>query len=187
LVDVAYTEEEMKAIAADVEVQDGPNDQGEMYDRPGKLADHIPPPYPNEQAARAANNGAYPVDLSLIVKARPGEDYIFSLLTGYREPPAGVDVKNGMYYNPYFNGGQIGMGQQLNNDMIEYEDGTDASASQLAKDVTTFLSWAAEPHQDEHKRFGVKAVFLLSLTAVQLLYWKRLKWSIIKNRRVTFL
>jgi ubiquinol-cytochrome c reductase cytochrome c1 subunit len=187
LVDVAYTEAEMKEIAADVEVEDGPDDVGEMFQRPGKLADHIPAPYPNENAARAANNGAYPVDLSLVVKARPGgEDYLFSLLTGYKEPPAGIEVKPGMSYNPYFPGGQIAMPQQLTNDMVEYEDGTDASVSQLAKDVTTFLTWASEPHQDAHKLYGLKGIFLASLFLAQLVYWKRFKWSIFKMRRISF-
>jgi ubiquinol-cytochrome c reductase cytochrome c1 subunit len=183
LVNVAYTEEEMKAMAADVDVEDGPNDKGEMFDRPGTLTDHIPRPYPNEQAARAANNGAYPTDLSLIVKGRPGaEDYLFTLLTGYKEAPPGVDVKEGMSYNPYFYGSQIAMPQQLHEGSVEYEDGTDASISQMAKDVTTFLAWAAEPHQDEHKKFGLKAMFSLALTGALMLYWKRLKWSIVKNR-----
>jgi ubiquinol-cytochrome c reductase cytochrome c1 subunit len=183
LVNVAYTEDEVKAMAADVDVEDGPNDKGVMFDRPGALTDHIPRPYPNEQAARAQNAGAYPTDLSLIVKARPGyEDYIFALLTGYKDAPPGVDVKEGMSYNPYFYGSQIAMPQQLHDDAIEYDDGTDASISQMAKDVTVFLSWAAEPHQDDHKKFGLKALFTFALTGSLMLYWKRLKWQVIKNR-----
>lgn len=183
LVNVAYTEDEVKAMAADVDFEDGPNDKGEMFERPGTLTDHIPRPYPNEQAARAANSGAYPTDLSLIVKGRPGaEDYLFALLTGYKDAPAGVDVKEGMSYNPYFYGSQIAMPQQLHEGSVEYDDGTEATISQMAKDVTIFLSWAAEPHQDEHKKFGLKALFTLALTGSLMLYWKRLKWSVIKNR-----
>ena len=115
------------------------------------------PPYANDNAARAANNGALPPDLSLIVKARHGgPDYIFALLTGYREPPAGVEIRPGLHYNPYFPGAAIGMAQQLFDGMVDYEDGTPATASQMAKDVTTFLNWAAEPEHDERKLMGLK-------------------------------
>jgi len=173
-------------MAADIMVEDGPNDEGDMFERPGKLTDHIPKPYPNEETARFSNNGALPVDLSLIVKARPGaEDYIFSLLTGYKEPPPGIDVKNGLYYNPYFGGSQIAMPPQLVNGSVEYDDETEATISQMAKDVTTFLTWAAEPGQDEHKKTGLKLWFLFSLIGVQMLYWKRLRWTTIKHRDVS--
>lgn len=104
-VGVAYTEDEAKAMAADIEVTDGPDDEGEMFERPGKLSDVLPKPYANEQAARYANGGAYPPDLSLIAAARhDGANYIFSLLMGYREPPAGISVREGLHYNPYFVG-----------------------------------------------------------------------------------
>lgn len=186
--DVAFTEDEVKAMAADVDVEDGPNEEGEMFSRPGKLTDKLPRPYPNENAARANNNGAYPVDLSLVVKARPhGEDYIFSLLTGYREPPAGVSVREGLYYNPYFAGGAIAMPQQLRPGVLTFDDGTEASISQLAKDVTTFLSWAAEPTMDERKRLGLKFMFLTTLMAVPMLYWKKHKWSTVKTRKIGFI
>lgn len=183
LVNVAYTEEEVKAMAADVDVEDGPDDRGEMFERPGTLTDHIARPYPNEQAARAANAGAYPTDLSLIIKGRPGaEDYLFALLTGYKDAPPGVEVKPGMSYNPYFHGSQIAMPQQLHEGSCDYDDGTEPTISQMAKDVTTFLAWAAEPHQDEHKKFGLKAIFTLAITGTLMLYWKRLKWGVVKNR-----
>lgn len=186
LVNVAFTEEEVKEMAAEVMVEDGPDEEGEMFERAGKLTDHIPKPYPNEEAARFANNGAYPVDLSLIVKARPyGEDYVYSLLTGYKEPPPGVEVKSGLYYNPYFGGGQIAMPPQLVNGSVTYDDGTEATISQMAKDVTTFLAWAGEPGHDEHKKTGLKFFFLFSLIGVQMLYWKRLRWSTIKHRDVS--
>lgn len=188
LVDVAFSEEEVKAMAADVDVEDGPNEEGEMFSRPGKLTDKLPRPYPNENAARAGNNGAYPVDLSLVVKARPhAEDYIFSLLTGYREPPAGVTVREGLYYNPYFAGGAIAMPQQLRPGVLTFDDGTEASISQLAKDVTTFLSWAAEPTHDERKRLGLKFMFLTTILAVPMLYWKKHKWSTVKTRKIGFI
>ncbi|GKV35792.1 hypothetical protein SLEP1_g44009 [Rubroshorea leprosula] len=125
LVGVAYTEEETKAMAAEIEVVDGPNDEGEMFTRPGKLSDRFPQPYANEQAARFANGGAYPPDLSLITKARHnGQNYVFALLTGYHDPPAGVSIRGGLYYNPYFPGGAIAMPKMLNDGAVEYEDGT---------------------------------------------------------------
>eukprot|EP00835_Amoeboradix_gromovi_P006109 NODE_662_length_5423_cov_0.101991.p4 type:complete len:202 gc:universal NODE_662_length_5423_cov_0.101991:3172-2567(-) len=125
LVGVSHTLSEAKELAEDVEIQDGPNDEGEMYMRPGKLSDYLPPPYPNEQAARAANAGAYPPDLSLIVKARHGgDDYVYSLLTGYSDPPAGVEVREGLHYNPYFPGGAIAMAQNIYDEVVEYDDGT---------------------------------------------------------------
>ena len=124
LVNVSHTLEEVKTMAEEVEVQDGPNDEGEMYMRPGKLADYLPAPYPNEQAARAANAGAYPPDLSLIVKARHGGDnYIYSLLTGYSDPPTGVEVREGLHYNPYFPGGAIAMAQNIYDEVVEFDDG----------------------------------------------------------------
>jgi len=140
LVGVAFTEEEAKAVAAESQFQDGPNDQGEMYMRPGKLTDPFPRPYANNKLARAANNGALPPDLSLMSKSRHDhEDYLFSLLTGYREPPAGIVLREGMSYNPYFPGGAISMPQQLFDGGVEYDDGTPATVSQMAKDVATFF------------------------------------------------
>jgi len=187
LVDVAYTEEEAKAIASAIEVEDGPNEEGEMFKRPGKLSDYMPKPYANEEAGRAANNGAFPPDLSLITKARHGgPDYVFQLITGYRQKPAGVTVREGLHWNPYFPGGSIGMPPPLMPGMLEYEDGTPASVSQMAKDVTTFLNWAAEPEHDERKKMGLKALFILALMVPPTLYYKRLGWSVIKTREVQF-
>eukprot|EP01111_Echinosteliopsis_oligospora_P013183 TRINITY_DN465_c0_g1_i1.p1 TRINITY_DN465_c0_g1~~TRINITY_DN465_c0_g1_i1.p1 ORF type:complete len:292 (-),score=66.73 TRINITY_DN465_c0_g1_i1:69-896(-) len=187
LVDVCYTEAEAKAIAADIEVQDGPDMEGEMFDRPGTLSDYHPKPYPNVNAARFANNGALPPDLSLMIKARDRhEDYVFSLLTGYRDPPAGVQVREGLHYNPYFPGGKIAMAPPLADGMVEFEDGTPNSLSQIAKDVSVFLCWAAEPEHDERKLIGIKAVVLLALAAIPTLYWRRVKWSYIKHRKIEF-
>jgi ubiquinol-cytochrome c reductase cytochrome c1 subunit len=142
LIGVTHDEESLKKIAESYEVMDGPNDAGEMFDRPGKLSDRLPSPYKNEEEGRAANGGAYPPDLSLMVKARHyGIDYIVALLTGYVEPPAGKTMLPGLHYNPYFPGGAIAMAKQLTDGQVEYEDGTPATESQMAKDVACFLAW----------------------------------------------
>jgi ubiquinol-cytochrome c reductase cytochrome c1 subunit len=187
LVGVAFTEEEAKQLAEEVEVEDGPNDEGEMFTRPGRLSDYFPAPYPNAEAARYANNGALPPDLSLITKARHGgADYIFALLTGYRDPPAGVHVREGLYYNPYFPGQQIAMARALYDDGVEYDDGTPATTTQMAKDVATFLSWAAEPEHDQRKLMGVETMVSLGILAGLMLYMKRFKWALLKSRRLEF-
>jgi len=185
-VNTIFTEEQAKSLAASYDIKDGPDETGEMFERPGKLSDYLPHPYPNEEAARAANGGALPPDLSLIIKARPnGEDYVFSLLTGYRDAPAGISLREGLYYNPYFAGGAIGMPQPLFDGMVEYEDGTPATQSQHAKDVTTFLVWTSSPEFDSRKLFGFQSLVGLSVAFLTAIYWKRFRWSVIKNRRVT--
>lgn len=172
LVNVTHTEDEAKAEAAEVLVEDGPNDAGKMFMRPGKLSDYFQNPYPNEKAARAANNGALPPDLSYIVRARHGsEDYIFSILTGYQDPPAGFELPDEQYYNPYFPGGSIGMKPALYNEILEFEDGTPASLSQCAKDVTNFLAWCAMPELDTRHRYLIKVSVFFSLTEI----FKKLK------------
>lgn len=187
LVGTCYTEEEVKELAAERDFLDGPDEQGEMYERPGKLSDRMPRPYANENAARFANNGAYPPDLSLIVNSRAHhEDYVFSLLTGYKEPPAGVQVREGLYYNPYFPGAKIAMPNPLSDGQVEFEDGTYGSVSQMAKDLTTFLAWTSVPQQDEHRRMGIKFFLLLGMVSLSTLYYKRLRWSVLKSRVVTF-
>jgi len=187
LVGACYTEEEAKELAAERDFLDGPDEQGEMFERPGKLSDYMPRPYANENAARFANNRALPPDLSLMVKAREAhENYLFAVLTGYRDPPAGVQMKEGLYYNPYFPGGKIAMPQALSDGQLEFEDGTYGSISQMAKDVTTFLAWAAEPEHDDRHKMGLKAVFVLSLVAVPTFYFKKLKWSVVKTRVIAF-
>jgi len=185
MVGVCYTEDEAKALAEDIEVQDGPNDEGEMFDRAGKLSDYFPSPYPNEEAARFANNGAYPPDLSLIMKARVGgPDYVFALLTGYKDPPAGLAPRDTQYYNPYFPGGWIGMPMPLADGAVEYEDGTPNNATQMAKDVCVFLQWAAEPEADERKLMGFKWLGALSVAFWFTWWYKRMKWTVIKHRRL---
>ncbi|PSC72024.1 Cytochrome c1-heme mitochondrial [Micractinium conductrix] len=185
LVGVCYTEEEAKNMALEIEVTDGPNDEGEMFERPGKVSDKLPAPYMNEEHARYANGGAYPPDLSLITKARHnGSNYVFALLLGYREPPAGISVREGLHYNPYFPGGAIAMPKMLNDDGVEYDDGTPATEAQQAKDVVSFLSWAAEPEADERKLMGAKWIGVLSLVFLTTVYYKRWKWAPLKSRRL---
>ncbi|XP_045193462.2 cytochrome c1, heme protein, mitochondrial-like [Mercenaria mercenaria] len=185
LVGVIFNEDEAKIEAAENMVVDGPNDQGEMFERPGKLSDKLPAPYANPEAARAANNGALPPDLTYIVRARHGgEDYLFALLTGYKDAPAGVVLGEGQHYNPYFLGGAISMAQALYNEIIEYQDGTPATQSQLAKDVTTFLAWTSEPEHDDRKKYSIKAILLIGLFLGSSYYYKRHKWSYLKTRKV---
>jgi ubiquinol-cytochrome c reductase cytochrome c1 subunit len=182
LVNVIMTEKEAKALAASYEIEDGPNDEGEMFQRPGKLSDYFPSPYKNEQEGRMANGGAYPPDLSLMTKARTnGLDYVFALLTGYTSAPYGKTVTPGLHYNPYFPGGAIAMSKQLEDGQIEYEDGTPATVSQMAKDVATFLNWTAEPEHDDRKKFGFQAIIVLSALAILLGYNKRFLWSSYKT------
>ena len=185
LVDVAYTEQEVKTMAEEIEITDGPDDTGEMFERPGKLSDRLPSPYANEEGARYANNGAYPPDLSLITKARhDGINYVFALLLGYRDAPAGIEIRDGLYYNPYFPGGAIAMPKMLVDGGVEYDDGTIATETQMAKDVTTFLAWAAEPEHDDRKLMGAKWMFAMALLTVTAVYQKRYIWSQLKSRRV---
>ncbi|EGV65521.1 cytochrome c1 [Yamadazyma tenuis] len=188
LVGVSHSASEAKAFTEELEYEDEPDDEGNPRMRPGKLADYLPSPYPNEQAARAGNQGALPPDLSLIVKARHGgADYIFSLLTGYpEEPPAGVQLPPGSNYNPYFPGGSIAMGRVLFDELIEYEDGTPATTSQMAKDVSTFLNWASEPEHDDRKKWGLKAIIVISSLYFLSLWVKKFKWQPIKNRKIKF-
>mmetsp|Transcript_12543 Transcript_12543/g.18743 ORF Transcript_12543/g.18743 Transcript_12543/m.18743 type:complete len:284 (+) Transcript_12543:32-883(+) len=186
LVGTTHTAEHAEMLAASIEVKDGPNDEGEMFDRPGKLFDRMPAPYANEEAARAANGGAYPPDLSLIVKARPGgEDYIFALLTGYKEPPAGVQMRPGLHYNPYFAGGAISMEPPLKfYGQVEWQDGTPPTVTQMAKDVCSFLAWASEPETDERKKAGVKWMSALVVATAIAGYYKRFQWMPIKTRKI---
>lgn len=187
LVGVTHTTEELLAMASEVDVVDGPNDEGEMFERPAKLSDPLPRPYENEESGRAANAGALPPDLSLMVKARHnGADYLFSLLTGYTEPPSGKAMLPGLYYNPYFPGGAIAMPPPLSDGGVEYEDGTPATISQQAKDVVEFLNWCAEPEADDRKKEAAKYMAVLGFTVVMTGYYKRFKWSPLKTRAISY-
>jgi ubiquinol-cytochrome c reductase cytochrome c1 subunit len=176
--DLGYNEAEIKAIAAEYDVEDGPNDEGEMFTRPGIPADRMPSPYPNDNAARAGNGGALPPDLSLIAKARAnGPDYLYSLLIGYKETPASMNVPDGMYYNDAYPGNLIAMPQPLYGDDVTYADGADASIEGSAADLTQFLMWAAEPKMEARKRIGVAVVFFLSIFVVLSVMAKRRVWA----------
>jgi cytochrome c1 len=195
-----FTEAQAAAIAAGFQVTDGPNDQGQMFQRPGKLADRFPPPFPNEQAARAALGGALPPDMSVLAKARSveqgfpwfifdaftqyqedGPDYIHAVLNGYEDPPAGFALPPGGQYNKYFPGHAIGMPKPLNDGQVEYTDGTPATVEQYSRDVAAFLMWAAEPTLDARKRLGFQVfVFLIVLTGL-LYFTKRKVWYAIKH------
>lgn len=158
-----------------------------MFERPGKLSDRIPGPYKNEEEARAANGGAYPPDLTLMVKARHyGIDYIFALLTGYCEAPEGKVILPGLHYNPYFPGGAIAMPKPIMDEQVEYEDGTVATETQIAKDVAHFLAWTAEPEHDERKLAGIQWMIGI-LTALAITgFYKRFRWSIYKTRKISY-
>ena len=175
---IGFSEDQVKAIAAEFEVTDGPDSEGEMFDRPARPSDRFVSPFANDNAARAANNGALPPDLSLVTKSRiGGPDYIHGLMVGYREAPQGMEMSEGMDYNMYFPGHQIAMPAPLSEDLVEYADGTEATVGQMAKDVTHFLVWAAEPELEERKRMGVKVVLFLLLLTGMLYAVKRAIWS----------
>lgn len=178
LAQIGYSEDQVKGIAAQVEVTDGPDDSGQMFQRPGRTSDPIPGPFANDQAARAANNGALPPDLSLITKARVGgADYLHALLVGYKDPPATVKLNPNMYYNEYFAGHQVAMPPPLNPDQVKYADGTPGTVQQMAFDVANFLSWAAEPTLEERHRIGFKVILFLIVAAGVFYAAKRKIWS----------
>ncbi len=184
---LGYDEGQVKAFAADYEVEDGPNPDGEMFTRKAVPSDYFPSPFPNKEAAQAANGGAAPPDFSLLAKARGvergfpqfifdmfwpyqegGPDYIYSLITGYQDAPAGVEVAEGTHYNPYFVGGlALKMAPPISDDQVTYDDGSPQKVEQYAQDVAAFMMWAAEPHLEERKRMGFMVMlFLLGLTAL---------------------
>ncbi|ETR76842.1 cytochrome C [Afipia sp. P52-10] len=191
-----FTQAQAAAVAAEYKIKDGPNDQGEMFERPGRLADRFPAPFPNEQAARAANGGAFPPDMSLIAKARTyergfpwflidiftqyqeqGPDYIVALLHGYEDAPQGFTLPPGTNYNKYFPGHAIGMPKPINDGQVTYDDGSPQTVDQYAKDVTAFLMWAAEPHMEARKRIGLQVLVFLVLLSGLLYFTKRKVWA----------
>ena len=173
-----FSIEQVKAIAANFEIQDGPNEEGEMFMRPGRPSDKFASPYPNIQAATAANGGAYPPDMSVLVKSRKGgADYIYSVLMGYEDPPANVKLDDGVYYNKYMEGKKIKMSNPLSEGIVTYADGTKSTEAQMARDVTTFLTWAAEPTLEARHKIGIRVIiFLIILTTLVYFSMRRL-WS----------
>jgi len=184
---LGFSEDDVKAFAAEKSVKDGPNDQGDMYDRPARPSDRFVSPFANDNAARAANGGALPPDLSLIVKARTGgPDYIYSLLTGFEEtPPAdlhGADgkpwvVPEGKFFNKVFPGHNISMPPPVSDDIVTYTDGTKATKEQISKDVTAFLNWTSEPELDERHSLGIKVLGFLAVLTAMLYAVKRKIWA----------
>ncbi len=173
-----FSIEEAKAIAAQFEVEDGPNSDGEMFMRPARLSDKFVKPYPNVEASTAANGGAYPPDMSVLAKARAGgADYIYSLLMGYEEPPAGFELDDGVYYNKYMPGNKIKMSAPLLEGLVDYSDGTQASVDQMSKDVTAFLVWASEPHLEAQHRMGFKVIIYLIILLTLVYMSKQKVWS----------
>jgi ubiquinol-cytochrome c reductase cytochrome c1 subunit len=192
-----FSEAQVKAIAAEYTVMDGPGDDGEMFERPAEPKDAFPSPFANPQAARASNGGAYPPDLSLIAKARAvergfpwfvldifttyqemGPDYLHALLTGYQDPPEGVTVPDGQYYNPYFIAGpSLAMPPPISDEQVTYTDGSPMTVEQYSRDVSAFLMWAAEPHLEARKETGFRALFFLVVFAAMLYLVKRKIWS----------
>ena len=178
-----FTEDQVKAIASQFEVNDGPNDDGEMFTRPARPADNFVSPYSNEKAAIAANGGAYPPDMSVLVKARNGgADYIYSLLLGYEDPPSGLSLDDGVYYNKYMAGNKIKMSNPLSDGLVEYGDGTSATPEQMAKDVTTFLAWAAEPHLEARHKIGFRAIIYLIILTILVYFSMKKIWSRVESK-----
>lgn len=177
LAGLGYTEAEIKAIAAEYTVIDGPNDEGEMFERPARPSDRFKNPFANPQAAAAAN-GAVPPDLSLIVKGRHrGADYIHALLTGYKDAPADADVPPGKHWNKYYPGHVISMAPPLADGQVTYADGRTASLDEAAKDVTQFLTWAGEPHMEARKHTGMKVLLFMLIFAGIMFAAKRKVWA----------
>jgi ubiquinol-cytochrome c reductase cytochrome b/c1 subunit len=196
LEDLGYSEGQVKAIASEYKIQDGPNDQGEMFERDGRPADYFPTPWPNENAARARYNGV-PPDMSVLAKARSysrgfpwfvfdmftqfqeqGVDYIHALMTGYHEkPPAGFTLPQGSFYNDYFPGHALAMPPPLTDKRVDYTDGSPTTVDQYGKDVAAFLMWAAEPHMEARKRIGFQVMIFLIVLSGLLYFTKKKVWA----------
>jgi cytochrome c1 len=191
-----FTAAQAAAVAAEYKIKDGPNDAGDMFERAGRVADRFPSPFPNDNAARAANGGALPPDLSVMAKARTyergfpwfvidiftqyqeqGPDYLAALIKGYGQAPAGMTMPAGMSYNKYFPGHMIGMPQPLQDGQITFDDGTKGTIDQYAKDVTAFLMWAAEPHMEARKRIGFQVLFFLVVFSGLVYFTKKKVWA----------
>jgi ubiquinol-cytochrome c reductase cytochrome b/c1 subunit len=175
---LGYSEGQIKAIAAEYTFIDGPDEEGEMFERPGRPTDRFKAPYANYNQARAVNNGALPPDLSLMTKARKGgADYVYAILIGYEDPPPGTELGVGMYWNKYMYGNKIAMANPLIEGAVAYEDGTPTTVDQYARDVTEFLAWAAEPEMEVRKQTGIKVILFLLVFAGIMYAVKRKIWS----------
>ena len=175
--------EDIKNIAASFEVIDGPNSEGEMFSRPGRLSDKFVKPYPNVQAAEAANGGAYPPDMSVLAKARKGgANYIYSILLGYDDPPEDFQLDDGVYYNKYMPGHNIKMPNALSNGLLDYADGTEATSQQMAKDIATFLTWASEPSLEARHKMGFKVILYLIVLGILVYFSMKRLWSRIETK-----
>ena len=196
----SFSEAQAATVAAGFQVTDGPNDKGEMFQRPGKISDNFPPPFANDQAARAALGGKLPPDMSVLAKARGyergfpwfifeaftdyqegGPDYIHALLNGYTDPPAGFSLPPGGQYNKYFPGYAIGMPKPLSDGQVEYTDGTPTTVDQYSRDVAAFLMWAAEPTLDARKRLGFQVMMFLIVFTALLYFTKRRVWHAVHH------
>ncbi|MCK0196667.1 cytochrome c1 [Ancylobacter sp. 6x-1] len=195
-----FSEAQAKTVAESFKVQDGPNDAGDMFERPGRLSDRWPSPFPNEQAARASNGGAYPPDFSVLAKARTyevgfpgflfdivrqyqeqGPDYIHALLNGYKDPPEGFKVPEGGHYNEFFPGHSIKMPPPLSADQVTYTDGSPQTVEQYSRDVAAFMMWLAEPHLEERKRIGFMSMIFLIVFAGLLYFTKKKIWRNVEH------
>ncbi|MFN0264465.1 cytochrome c1 [Tepidamorphus sp. 3E244] len=178
-----FNEEQVKVIAAEYDITDGPDDAGDMFDRPGKPFDSFPSPFPNEKAARASNGGSYPPDFSVFAKARAnGPDYIYAVLTGYEEePPEHVELREGMHYNHYFPGHQIAMAPPLSEELVDYTDGSPMTVDQYARDVASFLMWTAEPKLEQRKTLGLQVMIFLLVFAGLLYFTKQKIWRNVEH------
>ena len=177
-----FSEEQAKAIASNFEVTDGPNNDGDMFTRSAKLSDKFVQPYRNDKEAMASNGGAYPPDMSVLVKARSGgADYVYSLLLGYEDPPSGATLDDGVYYNKYMYGNNIKMPKPLMDGQVEYNDGTEATEQQMAKDVVTFLAWSAEPHLEARHKIGFKAIIYLIIITILVYFSMKKIWSRVES------
>ena len=177
-----FSEEQAKVIASQYEVTDGPNNDGEMFTRPARLSDNFVGSFANEEEAKAANGGSYPPDMSVLVKARKGgANYIYSVLLGYDDPPSDITLDDGVYYNTFISGNKIKMAKPLSESLVQYSDGTPATEEQMAKDVTTFLAWAAEPHLEARHKLGFRTVTYLIIITILVYFSMKKVWSRIET------